>query len=51
MLREQDLRQTKLGEVHQAKYAVHLAATKMYKDLKEVYWWPGMKKDGAQYVA
>ena len=45
--REQNLRQIILGKAHQAKYTVHPRTTKMYKDLKEVYWWPGIKNDVA----
>ena len=30
---------------------VHLGATKLYKDLRNLYWWLGMKKDVAQHVA
>ncbi|KAI3790948.1 hypothetical protein L2E82_04403 [Cichorium intybus] len=34
----------------EARYSVHPGADKMYKDLTEYYWWPGMKKDVALYV-
>ena len=40
-----------LKEVHQSLYAMHLGRTKMYRDLREVYWWPVMKKDIADFVA
>ena len=40
-----------LEEAHQSLYAMHPGSTKMYRDLREVYWWPGMKKDIAEYVA
>ncbi|KAD4586427.1 hypothetical protein E3N88_24028 [Mikania micrantha] len=32
------------------KYSIHMGADKMYQDLKEYSWWPGMKKDIATYV-
>ncbi|GJW96969.1 reverse transcriptase domain-containing protein [Tanacetum coccineum] len=32
-----------------SKYFVHLGADKMYYDLRDRYWWPGMKKDIAKY--
>ncbi|KAI3725192.1 hypothetical protein L1987_64970 [Smallanthus sonchifolius] len=35
---------------HKSRYSVHPGADKMYKDLKEFYWWPGMKKEIASYV-
>ena len=46
-----DLRQKILDEAHKAKYIVHPGATKMYRDLREVYWWPGMKVSVARRVA
>ncbi|XP_052206830.1 uncharacterized protein LOC127811163 [Diospyros lotus] len=33
-----ELRQVILGEAHQSKYSIHPGATKMYQDLKAVYW-------------
>nr|GEX29462.1 putative reverse transcriptase domain-containing protein [Tanacetum cinerariifolium] len=30
---------------------VHPGADKMYYDLKDLYWWPGMKRDIAEYVS
>ena len=45
------LRQRILQEAHNAPYSVHPGVTKMYQDVKGMYWWYGMKKDVAQYVA
>ncbi|KAJ9542063.1 LOW QUALITY PROTEIN: hypothetical protein OSB04_028569 [Centaurea solstitialis] len=45
------LRSTIMDEAHQTKYSVHTGADKMYKGLKEHYWWPGMKKDITLYVS
>ena len=36
---------------HISKYSIHPGATKMYHDLREVYWWGGMKKDTAEFIA
>ena len=33
-----------LTEVHYTPYSEHLGTTKMYNDLKILYWRPGMKK-------
>ncbi|GJV47743.1 putative reverse transcriptase domain-containing protein [Tanacetum coccineum] len=33
------------------KYFVHPGDDKMYYDLRDRYWWPGMKKDIAEYVS
>ncbi|GJS20140.1 putative reverse transcriptase domain-containing protein [Tanacetum coccineum] len=38
-----------MDEAHKSKYSVHLGADKMYYDLRDRYWWPGMKKDIANY--
>ena len=43
-------RQTLLDEAHKSKFSIHPDATKMYRDLKTDYWWPGMKRDAARYV-
>ena len=32
-------------------YSIHPGFTKMYHDFKHIYWWDGMKKDIAEYVA
>ncbi|KAI3790904.1 hypothetical protein L2E82_04323 [Cichorium intybus] len=45
-----EVRQTLLEEAHQSKFSIHLGATKMYRDLHEYYWWPGMKSEVAWFV-
>ncbi|GJV14426.1 reverse transcriptase domain-containing protein [Tanacetum coccineum] len=40
-----------MDEAHKSRYYVHLGADKMYYDLRDMYWWPGMKKDIALYVS
>ncbi|WRX15883.1 Integrase zinc-binding domain - like 10 [Theobroma cacao] len=45
------LRREILEEAHMAAYVVHPGAIKMYQDLKEVYWWEGLKKDVAEFVS
>ncbi|GJR85726.1 putative reverse transcriptase domain-containing protein [Tanacetum coccineum] len=40
-----------MDEAHKSKYSVHPGADKMYYDLRDRYWWPGMKKDIAVYVS
>ncbi|GJV54895.1 putative reverse transcriptase domain-containing protein [Tanacetum coccineum] len=44
-----DVRTLIVDEAHKSKYSVHPVADKMYYDLKDRYWWPGMKKDIAVY--
>ncbi|GKF53289.1 putative reverse transcriptase domain-containing protein, partial [Tanacetum coccineum] len=33
------------------RYSVHPGADKMYHDLRDIYWWLGMKMDIATYVS
>ncbi|GJU46907.1 putative reverse transcriptase domain-containing protein [Tanacetum coccineum] len=33
------------------EYSVHPGADKMYYDLRDLYWWSGMKRDIAEYVS
>ena len=39
-----------MDEAHKTKFSIHPGATKMYHDLRENYWWHGMKNDVVQYV-
>ncbi|GJR15733.1 putative reverse transcriptase domain-containing protein [Tanacetum coccineum] len=39
-----------MDEAHKSKYSVHPRADKMYYDLRDRYWWPGMKKDITEYA-
>jgi hypothetical protein len=45
------LRETIFKEAHDSSYSIHLGSTKMYQDLKQKYWWYGLKKDVASHVA
>ncbi|TYK11968.1 DNA/RNA polymerases superfamily protein [Cucumis melo var. makuwa] len=40
-----------LEKAHSSAYAMHPRSTKMYRTLKKHYWWPGMKREIAEYVA
>ncbi|GJW57384.1 putative reverse transcriptase domain-containing protein [Tanacetum coccineum] len=40
-----------MDEAHTSRYSVHPGADKMYYDLRDLYWWPGMKRDVAEYVS
>ncbi|KAH0655603.1 hypothetical protein KY285_030485 [Solanum tuberosum] len=40
-----------LEKAHGSWYSIHPGDTKMCRDLREVYWWNGMKKDIAGFVA
>ncbi|GJV89678.1 putative reverse transcriptase domain-containing protein [Tanacetum coccineum] len=43
-----DVRKLIMDEVHTSRYSVHPGADKMYYDLRDLYWWPGMKRDIAE---
>ena len=46
-----DLRQIIMDEAHNSSYSIHPGATKMFMDLREKYWWRGMKRNIAEFVA
>jgi hypothetical protein len=47
----ESLRETILKEAHDSDYSIHSGSTKMYQDLKQKYWWYGLKRDVAAHVA
>jgi hypothetical protein len=46
-----EIRELILSEAHDSAYSIHPGSTKMYHDLKSRYWWYGMKRAIAEYVA
>ena len=40
-----------MEEAHSSVYAMHTSSTKMYRTLKEHYWWNRMKKEIASFVS
>ncbi|GKG11540.1 putative reverse transcriptase domain-containing protein, partial [Tanacetum coccineum] len=40
-----------MDEAYKSKYFVHPGAYKMYYDLRDRYWWSGIKKDIVGYVS
>jgi hypothetical protein len=46
-----ELKDKILHEAHESTYSIHPGGNKMYLDLKATYWWYGMKRDVAKYVA
>jgi hypothetical protein len=42
---------TILKETHDPDYSIHPGSTKMHQDLKQKYWWYGLKRDVAAHVA
>src|SRR4051812_47081569 len=39
-----------LEEGHRSGLSIHPGATRMYHDLKKLFWWPGMKREIAEFV-
>ena len=40
-----------MRDAHDSAYSLHPGSTKMYNDLKQQFWWYGMKREVAEYVA
>jgi hypothetical protein len=49
--KNKDLKKKILDEAHLSKFSMHPGSTKMYHDLKPLYWWTRMKREIAQYVS
>jgi ribonuclease HI len=45
------IRELILKEAHETTYSIHPGSEKMYQDLKKRFWWYGMKREIAEYVA
>ena len=48
---DESLRKELMHEAHYSGYSIHPGETKTYQELKCAYWWNGMKKDVAEFVA
>lgn len=44
------IRKAILEGAHKSKLSIHPGVTKMYQDLRQNFWWPGMKKQVVEYV-
>ncbi|XP_052880510.1 uncharacterized protein LOC108468263 [Gossypium arboreum] len=49
--KDNDLRQSILREAHSGLYAMHLGGNKMYRNLQELYWRPGLKREVMEFVS
>jgi len=47
---DDELKKLILEESHRSSLSIHPGATKMYHDLKKLFWWSGLKRDVAQFV-
>ena len=48
---DKEVKNKLLYEAHNTIFTMHLEGTKMYQDLKQYYWWRGMKRDVTEYVS
>ena len=48
---DKELKKKLLFEAHNTVFTMHPGGNKMYQDLKQFYWWKGMKRDVAEYVS
>ena len=46
-----NLRKQILDEAHLSKFSIHPGSNKMYHDLRQTFWWSGMKPEIARYVS
>ncbi|GJR73717.1 putative nucleotidyltransferase, ribonuclease H [Tanacetum coccineum] len=51
VLNDQALREKVMTEAHSSPFTIHPGSTKMYRDLKQYFWWNGMKQDVATFVS
>nr|GEU41709.1 retrotransposon protein, putative, Ty3-gypsy subclass [Tanacetum cinerariifolium] len=51
VLNDDTLREALLTEAHRSPFSVHLGSTKMYHDLKQHFWWNGIKRDVATFIS
>ncbi|XP_070668888.1 uncharacterized protein [Malus domestica] len=47
----EELKRDILDEAHISAYAMHPGSTKMYHTIQHFYYWPGMKREIAEYVS
>ncbi|GJZ75257.1 putative reverse transcriptase domain-containing protein [Tanacetum coccineum] len=45
-----NVRMVIMDEAYKSRYSVHPRVDKMYHDMRDMYWWPRMKRDIAIYV-
>jgi hypothetical protein len=46
-----EIKELILKEAHETLYSIHSGSTKMYMDLKELFWWNNMRREIAKFVS
>ncbi|XP_052878863.1 uncharacterized protein LOC128285405 [Gossypium arboreum] len=49
--KDDNLRQSILREAHSGLYVMHPGGNKMYRNLRELYWWAGLKRKVMEFVS
>jgi hypothetical protein len=49
--KDRELKNKLMDEAHLSKLSIHPGSSKMYQELRPLYWWTKMKKEIAAYVA
>ena len=47
----EELKRELLEEAHSSRYSMHPGSTKMFNDMRKIYWWPRMRREVASFVA
>ena len=45
-----DLKRAIMEKAHCPAYAIHPGSTKLYRTIKENYWWSSIKKDIVEFI-
>ena len=46
-----ELKKEIMEEAHSSSYAMHPGSTKMYRTMRDHYWWRGMKREIAEFIS
>ncbi|XP_074314220.1 uncharacterized protein LOC141649428 [Silene latifolia] len=49
--KDEEMKKIIMAESHCTPYSVHPGGDKLYKDLKQTFWWPEMKRETSEFVA
>lgn len=48
---DEELKRDILEEAHKNPYTIHLGSMKMYRDIKNRFWWANMKREIVKYLS
>ena len=47
---DEELKKALMIEAHCTPYSIHPGSTKMFRDLRDLYWWTNIRRDIAHFV-